>query len=29
MTDVKSIHSLAQTVEPGTILFEEGAPTEA
>ena len=27
MTDVKSIHSLAQTVEPGTILFEEGAPT--
>ena len=27
MTDVKSIHSLAQTVEPGTVIFEEGAPT--
>ena len=26
MTDVKSIHSLAQTVESGTVLFEEGAP---
>ena len=25
MADVKSIHSLAQTVEPGTVLFEEGA----
>lgn len=26
MTDVKSIHSLAQTVEADTVLFEEGAP---
>ena len=26
MTDVKSIHSLAKTVESGTLIFEEGAP---
>ena len=26
VTDVKSIHSLAQTVEAGTVLFEEGTP---
>ena len=26
MTDVKSIHSLAQTVESGTVIFEEGTP---
>lgn len=26
MTDVKSIHSLATTIESGTVLFEEGAP---
>ena len=24
MVDISSIHSLAQTVEPGTVLFEEG-----
>ena len=29
MADVKSIHSLAQTVEPGTVLFEEGAAVVA